>query len=331
LATLYRFQEKFAEADPLFEKGLASYRKLYGPEHPYTLREMYGLAVNYAGEHKYAEAEPLMLQVLEENTKLLGAEHPDTLSTMSGLAVLYEKEGKLAQAEAAYKKEVEGFSRALGPNHPFTLTQLDNLASLYWLKRHQYDKAIALFKDEIQRELHTIGPNDPNTLNTEANLIAVYLDAGKFAEGLPLLTKCVEDHKRVFGPEDSRTQAMMVELGRNNLKLKRFAQAEGVLREVLALKEKTAPDKWARFYAQSSLGAALAGEKKYAEAEPLLVEGYEGLKQRENQLGPDTKKYLVEAGERVVAMYQAWGKPDKAAEWRAKLNAGGAASSAAKP
>jgi serine/threonine protein kinase len=330
LATLYRFQEKYAEADPLFEKGLASYRKLYGPEHPYTLREMYGLAANDIGEHKYAEAEPLLIQVLEGNTKLLGAEHPDTLATMSGLARLYEKEGKFAQAEAGYKKIIEGFSRALGPDHPYTLMQIDNLGSLYWLKTHQYDKSIALFQDEMQRETRTIGPNAPNTLNTEANLVAVYLDAGKFAESSPLLTKCVEDHKRVFGPEDRRTQAMMVELGKNDLKLKRFVQAEGVLREVLVLKEKTEPDKWGRFYAQSSLGAALAGEKKFAEAEPLLAGGYEGLKQRESKLDPEQKKYLVEAGERVVAMYQAWGKPEKAAEWRAKLNGGGAASPATK-
>ena len=114
------------------------------------------------------------------------------------------------------------------------------------------------------------------------------------------------------------------------MKLKRFVQAEGVFREVLALKEKTAPDKWGRFYVQNSLGAALTGEKKYAEAEPLLVSGYEGVKQRESQLNPDTKKHLAEAGDGVVAMYQAWGKPEKAAEWRAKLGARGGETPATK-
>ena len=322
LATLYRFQKKFAEADPLFEKGLASYRKLYGPEHPYVLRETYGLAANYMGEHKYAEAEPLLLEVLAGNTKLLGAEHPDTLSTLAGLALLYDKEGKFVKAEATYKKTLDGFSRALGPDHPYTLLQLDNLASLYWLTTHQYEKAIALFKDELQREVRTIGPNEPNTLNTESNLASVYLDAGKYAEDLPIAIKCLADHKRVFGPEDQKTQGIMVLLGRDYLQLKKFAQAEGVFREVLPLKEKTAPDKWGRFYVQNSLGAALAGEKKYAEAEPQLVSGYEGIKQRESQLQPDTKKHLVEAGERVVEMYQAWGKQDKAAEWREKLKTG---------
>ena len=34
----------------------------------------------------------------------------------------------------------------------------------------------------------------------------------------------------------------------------------------------------------SLLGAALAGQKKYAEAEPLLIGGYEGLKAREARI-----------------------------------------------
>ena len=37
------------------------------------------------------------------------------------------------------------------------------------------------------------------------------------------------------------------------------------------------PDDWQRFRAESLLGASLAGEKKYAEAEPLLLEGYQGM------------------------------------------------------
>ena len=40
------------------------------------------------------------------------------------------------------------------------------------------------------------------------------------------------------------------------------------------------PDDWPRFHTMSLLGAALAGQEKYAEAKPLLTGGYEGLKAR---------------------------------------------------
>ncbi len=63
----------------------------------------------------------------------------------------------------------------------------------------------------------------------------------------------------------------------------------------------------------------LLGQKKYAEAEPLLVQGYEGMKAREAKIPPQSKKRLTEAAERIVQLYDAWGKPDQAAEWRKRL------------
>jgi hypothetical protein len=50
------------------------------------------------------------------------------------------------------------------------------------------------------------------------------------------------------------------------------------LRACLAIREKKLPDDWRRFNAQSLLGGSLLGQQKYAEAEPLLVQGYEGMK-----------------------------------------------------
>ena len=42
--------------------------------------------------------------------------------------------------------------------------------------------------------------------------------------------------------------------------------------------------RWTTFNTKSLLGASLLGQKKYAEAEPLLVAGYSGLKQREAKI-----------------------------------------------
>ena len=67
------------------------------------------------------------------------------------------------------------------------------------------------------------------------------------------------------------------------------------------------------------IGASLVGQGKYAEAEPLLVQGYEGLKQREAKIPAWAKVHLTEALEWLVQLYEATGRPEKAAEWRAKL------------
>jgi tetratricopeptide (TPR) repeat protein len=101
----------------------------------------------------------------------------------------------------------------------------------------------------------------------------------------------------------------------------KYAAAEGVLRECLAIREKHLPESWLRFNAASLLGGALLGQKKYAEAEPLLLQGYEGMKQREVQISVDSKMRLPEAVERIVRLYEATGQLEKARAWREKLKA----------
>jgi hypothetical protein len=58
------------------------------------------------------------------------------------------------------------------------------------------------------------------------------------------------------------------------------------------------------------LGEARAGQKKYAEAEPLLLQGYHGMKQREKSIPPQGKAPLIEGLERLVQLYDAWGRKD---------------------
>ena len=79
------------------------------------------------------------------------------------------------------------------------------------------------------------------------------------------------------------------------------------------------PDVWTTFNTRSLLGGSLLGQGKYAEAEPLIVSGYEGMKAREAKIPAPSKPRLHQAAERVVRLYEAWGKPDKVREWRAKL------------
>ena len=72
---------------------------------------------------------------------------------------------------------------------------------------------------------------------------------------------------------------------------------------------------------KSLLSAVLLGEKKYADAEPLLLAGYSGMKQREKTIPPQGKDRLPEAGEHLLQLYEATDKKDEAAKWRKELGA----------
>jgi hypothetical protein len=70
----------------------------------------------------------------------------------------------------------------------------------------------------------------------------------------------------------------------------------------------------------SLLGGALLGQGKYAEAEPLVIEGYEGIKARAARIpAPSRTPRLSEAAERLVRLYESWGKAGQATAWKAKL------------
>ena len=98
----------------------------------------------------------------------------------------------------------------------------------------------------------------------------------------------------------------------------KFVESEPLAREALAFYQKNHPDDGARFRAESLLGATFAGERKYDEAEPLLTEGYQGMTARMNRMTMPDGYYLELAREWLVQLYMAWGKPEKAAEWRKK-------------
>src|SRR5439155_7141910 len=99
----------------------------------------------------------------------------------------------------------------------------------------------------------------------------------------------------------------------------RLVEAEAVCRECLAIRERNFPDAWQTFSTRCLLGANLLAEKKYAEAGPLLLSGYEGMKQREERISPANKGRVKEAIQWLVEYYQATGQPDGAAEWQKAL------------
>jgi hypothetical protein len=90
------------------------------------------------------------------------------------------------------------------------------------------------------------------------------------------------------------------------------------------------PDAWERtwetFHTQSLLGAALLGQQRYADAEPLLVQGNQGMKKAYEDLGPHALGFVnrqpqIETLEQLVQLYEATNQPDKATKWCQELEA----------
>jgi hypothetical protein len=110
---------------------------------------------------------------------------------------------------------------------------------------------------------------------------------------------------------------VLAQIGMSLLQQKKWTEAEPLLRECLAIREKAQPDVWSTFNTNSLLGGALLGQKKFAEAEPLLLAGYEGMKQREKNIPPGSTR-IAEALDRLIELYTALDKPDAVKKWQSE-------------
>jgi serine/threonine protein kinase/tetratricopeptide (TPR) repeat protein len=352
LAALYLAQRNYALAETLFKEVLAVRTAKLGPDHPDSLTSRHHLALLYESQGKHALAETLFKEVLAVRTTKLGADHPDTLISQHDLAALYRKQGKNAPAETLYKEVLAIRTAKLGADHPETLISQHHLALLYRSMK-KLDQSIPLLEEILNLRKAKLGPDHPDTLDVQADLGVLYCDAGRFADAIPLLeevhrkdpdlaivgnalltaylrtgktgegtalaTEQVQAARRQFPADDPQLAAALADTGKALLDAKAYAAAELLLRESLSLGEQKVPDAWQTHHARSLLGGTLLGQQKYADAEPLLLQGYTGLKERAVKIPPEEQGSLTTAVERLAQLYDAWDKPGEAAKWRKEL------------
>src|SRR5580658_732721 len=324
LALVYWSEGKFAQAEALDTQTLEIRRRVLGPEHRDTLSSTTNLANVYFDEGKYAQAEALKSQNLEVQRRVLGPEHPDTLASMNNLAIVYVAQGKYPKAEALYNQTLEIRRRVLGPEHRYTLSSVGNLAGAY-AAQGNYKQAEALFVRCLDTERRVLGAEHPAYLDAASMAASMYQRQGKYALAETHAAEVLAAQRHALGSENTDTMASAADLALAYQSQGKFAEAEPLAREALEFNSKQRPDGWQRFRAESLLGASLAGQKKYAESEPLVLEGYSGMLARKDRIAVPDWYHLDRAGEWIVQLYQAWSKPAKVAEWKKKVQVSSAA------
>jgi tetratricopeptide (TPR) repeat protein len=227
------------------------------------------------------QAEPLLSRVLEVRKRILGNEHPYTVFSMLSLGCLYRGEGK-------------------------------------------YDEGAILLRKVLDQWRRTLGHEHPNTLYCMYQLARLYVDQDKDDQAEPLLTSFLEIRRRSSGARQGKTfvtfgsdtAAVFALLGRLRLKQRKYSEAEAALREALDGPLKDDAEPWQKSEMQSLLGASLVAQARFAEAEPLLLAGYQELIHDQSTIPWDSRSVIGQTDERIMELYESWGKPEKAKAWR---------------
>jgi serine/threonine protein kinase/tetratricopeptide (TPR) repeat protein len=321
LAGCYRDVGKLDQSLALYEETFRLRKARLGADHVNTLNTMSNLANSYKARGKADLALPLLEETLRLRKASLGADHVDTRESMMNLADGYREFGRMGLALPLLEETLKLFKAKEGPDHPRTLAAMNNLGSAY-RSAGKLDKALPHFREAAtiveKRRFELQGAE-----TVMINLIVPLEELKQFDEAEAWRRKWLAVVKGRAGADSPQYGGELGMLGANLRRQDKWTDAESVLREALTILEKKVPTSVAMFIVQSELGSALLGQKRYAEAEPLLVQAYEGIKAREAQLAPTDRPRLVESGDRVIQLYEAWGKPEKAAEWRTKLPAKG--------
>ncbi len=368
LAGAFKQAGHLDRAISLWEETLKRQRKHLESDHPDTLQTMDRLALGYHDAGQRDRALPLFEETLKRMKAKHGEDHPDTLTSMNNLALGYSAAGQLERALQLWEESLKRRQAKLGADHPDTLNSLCNLAAGYWLAR-QFDKSVPLFENALQLQEHRLGRNHPHTQATVANLGANYMDCNRLSEAMPLLEEAfrtarkqptllwvgdplleayvkagkgeaaaslidelIASARKYSSAPSPKLANTLAQCGLACLHFRQFTTAEELLRECLAIREKTEPQAWTTYNTMAALGVALMERamsespdkaNRRAEAESLLLKGYEGIKARlvaENQnasLLKTQRQWLSNICDRLIDLYTSMDKPDKAKKWQA--------------
>jgi serine/threonine protein kinase len=304
-------------ARPHLERALALRQTHLGPDHRHTLDSAGDLAGVYSWVGQHADSILLRQRILENRRKLLGSDAPETLASIQSLAIAYYWAVQSDKSVPLLEHLLEKQRTICEPKDRSTLDTMHALALAY-RELDRVDESMAIHEQILER-LKSRG--QPDSVPYLKHFAQTCLRAGKLDRADQLLREALEiDRNRAKDSQGGRN-SLANTLGWLALNLslqKRYDEAEPLTREAVAINQN---EEHRRFYWVSVWGAILLGQKKYAEAEPLLLKGYEEMKRREAILRGEDRRLMSEAGERVVRFYEVINQPEKARQWREKLKA----------
>lgn len=168
--------------------------------------------------------------------------------------------------------------------------------------------------EKVLRDLQAPGGQGPGD-NLRNQAISLY-EQNRFAEAQTKVDETLKIYRKGFGPHYDQYPTILIIQGLIWNKTGKTKEAETIVRQAVKLRTELLPKGhfWAAL-ADSALGECLTTQGRYAEAEPLLLQSYENLQSSQGANNPRTRLAL----ERLVVLYEKWGRSAAANAFRDKL------------
>ena len=309
LANVRRSQNAFDEAKQLLEQALAIQLDHLGPDHGDMGTTYVQLGRVHQDRGDLVAAEDALSTALTIRQAALGDDHLDVATSMLSLSSVLRQQRRADEAQPLIEEALALRERVLGAEHPLSLSATYELAGLA-RNLGDYERSIELTRYLIDMDRQVLGPTHPYIGN---NLIELAITQSQMQAHTDAVATYVEAlaFLRTHHPEQHLDiSSALTGLGFNHMLAGDAQTGEPFLREALALRQETlGSDSWRTGVAMSALGECLMAQGRHAEAEPLLVEGYDVLVAAKGPTGSALR--------RLIALYEQTGRPDEAARYKA--------------
>ncbi|MCP4245503.1 MAG: serine/threonine protein kinase [bacterium] len=299
-------------AEELFRQALETHRRLSGPDQEDTRDLMNALAVVLKYRGALDEAEQIYREVLENRRADLSARHPKTLTSMHNLAQLFYHLSRFEEAEALVVELLALQEEVLGADHPHRLASM-NMYGHMLTELDRLDEAERLLDGVLEGQLRNLGEDHGDSMATMVSLAQLHYKQGQAAESEAMFRRVYPLQVARFGPDDARTMESRMNLAFSYLDRNALDEAEALFRENFDLARNGYPPGDMMVAAcQSAYGKCLTALKRYEEAEKHLLASHAAFESLVEQYPSAVRN----SADRIVKLYEAWGRPEQADKYR---------------
>lgn len=303
------------EGRALLEDVLQVSRRELGPAHHQTILIEDSLGTLHLAEGDVAAAISYFERLRDDLVARVGKDDPHVLLAGYRYGIALGRAGRtdmaIAELEAVRNA---GSNLPLPADHPYWAITDISLANLY-AQAGRRSEAVSLIESALPKLEALFGADAPGSWLPRHHLAWAYQMEGRSEEAIRLFEKNLAAAARP--PQDVTT---LVALGQNYIWAGQPQVAEERLREALRrLEERNGPGfrAWEVGNIKVVLGQSLLKQKRYDDAEPLLLDGHQLMVEYESQKPTYDRDSLALAKRLIAQLYKATGRLEQAQAWTA--------------